>query len=113
MRKECEWFSKHTTGFLKDTLSNEELEKYLKHAETCEDCKKELSIALMIGPGMEKLERGEVFHLKNELEEVRETAFVRLKKRKQLFRTATWMEILAILAIACAVVAVLIAWSTL
>ena len=112
MRKECDWFAVHTKSFLSDSLSNEELERFLKHASDCEDCKKELSIALMIGPGMEKLEKGEVFHLKNELAAVQEESGLRLKKRKKLFQTATWMQILSILAIAGAVVCVLIAWRT-
>ena len=42
-------------GFLDDTLETQEMEGFIKHVQTCEDCYEELEIMFMLSIGLQEL----------------------------------------------------------
>ncbi|MCR4990616.1 MAG: zf-HC2 domain-containing protein [Lachnospiraceae bacterium] len=54
--------------FLEDDLETEELQDFLDHVKTCEECNEELTIAFLVKEGVARLENGSVFDLQKELD---------------------------------------------
>lgn len=51
----CREWQKMISGFLNNTLNNHELEGFIKHVQTCEDCYEELEIMFMLSIGLQEL----------------------------------------------------------
>ena len=76
----------------------------MEHIENCDECKEELSIQFLVSEGMSRLENGNVFDLKSELDDKMNVAGQRLQVRKGMQRLLYIMEILiaaALVIIAC------------
>ncbi len=54
--------------FLEDDLDTEDLREFMEHINKCEECKEELTIQFLVLEGLARLEAGNVFDLKSELE---------------------------------------------
>ncbi len=94
--------------FLDDDLDNRELADFLNHIDNCPECREELTIQFLVKEGMQRLESGNTFNLKLELELLLKDAKRRLKMRKSLVYASLFLE-LAVLAMAILTVALAIA----
>jgi hypothetical protein len=94
--------------FLNDDLDNRELADFLNHIDNCPECREELTIQFLVKEGMQRLESGNTFNLKLELELLLKDAKRRLKIRKSLVYASLFLE-LAVLAMAILTVALAIA----
>ncbi|RKM57041.1 hypothetical protein D6853_03215 [Butyrivibrio sp. X503] len=70
--------------FLDDDLDNRDLSDFLYHMDNCAECKEELTIQFLVKVGMKRLEDGNTFNLKRELEGLLSDAGRRLKVRQSL-----------------------------
>ena len=80
----CKEADKLIPLFLEDDLDNHELSEFLSHVESCADCKEELTIQFLVQVGMKRLEDGNTFNLRNELDALLVDANKRLTARKYL-----------------------------
>ena len=80
----CKEADKLIPLFLEDDLDNRELSEFLSHVESCADCKEELTIQFLVQVGMKRLEEGNTFNLRNELDALLVDANKRLTARKYL-----------------------------
>lgn len=70
--------------FLEDDLDTEDLREFMEHINKCEECKEELTIQFLVVEGLARLEAGNVFDLKSELELRMEEAVHALKMRESM-----------------------------
>ena len=96
----CRAFERDIPAFLADTLDNEELEAFLRHLDTCAECREELTIHMLIDRGIPRLETGGNFNLRSEVERAVHAARTHLRRRMMLEEMAYFAEIAAIAAAA-------------
>ena len=101
-------FELNIPGFLKDQLSNDELEKFLDHYDSCRECRDELSIRYLIETGLTRLETGESFNLQKELNVYVKTQRSRLIRRQHFVQMTMIYELVTIAAFAAAVTAAVV-----
>lgn len=70
--------------FLEDDLDTEDLREFMEHINKCEECKEELTIQFLVLEGLARLEAGNVFDLKSELELRMEEAMHALRMRESM-----------------------------
>lgn len=99
----CKDADKAIARFLDDDLDNRELADFLNHIETCPECKEELTIQFLVKVGMQRLEDGNTFNLKAELNMLLRDARKKLLGRRYLVLTSYILELL-VLALAAATV---------
>ncbi|WP_051525756.1 anti-sigma factor family protein [Butyrivibrio proteoclasticus] len=99
----CKDADKAIARFLDDDLDNRELADFLNHIETCPECKEELTIQFLVKVGMQRLEDGNTFNLKAELDMLLRDARKKLLGRRYLVLTSYILELL-VLALAAATV---------
>ncbi len=104
----CKDADRVITLFLDDDLDNKELSDFLNHIENCPECREELTIQFLVKEGMQRLESGNTFNLKLELELMLKDARRRLKMRKTLVFVSLFLE-LAVAAMAILTVLLAIA----
>ena len=80
----CKEADKLIPLFLNDDLDNRELAEFLNHVETCAGCKEELTIQFLVKVGMKRLEDGNTFNLRSELDALLLDANKRLTTRRYL-----------------------------
>lgn len=102
----CKDADKAIPLFLDDDLDNRELAQFLNHIETCPECKEELTIQFLVKTGMQRLENGDTFNLKFELDNLLKSASRRLKGRRRLFGFSLLLEVIVF---AMAIVTVILA----
>ena len=64
----CKEIEKIIPSFLNDDLDTDDLREFMDHIVNCEECMEELSIQFLVRVGLSRLEAGNVFDLKNELD---------------------------------------------
>ena len=94
--------------FLDDELDNQGLSDFLNHIDNCPDCKEELTIQFLVKVGMQRLEDGNNFNLKSELDGILVKARKKLKFRRYVSFTSFMMELIVL---ALLVVTVVLAFS--
>ena len=94
--------------FLDDELDNQGLSDFLNHIDNCPDCKEELTIQFLVKVGMQRLEDGNNFNLKSELDGILVKARKKLKFRRYVSFTSFMMELMVL---ALLVVTVVLAFS--
>ena len=95
----CKEFQRQIPKFLSDELDVTSLEVFLSHIEGCKNCREELTIQFLVDNGIKKLEHGDTFNLKHELDNMMQNSWQKLKFRKRLFKTALVLEIIVIIEI--------------
>ena len=90
--------------FLDDDLDNKDLSEFLKHIDNCEECREELTIQFLVKEGMHRLESGNTFNLKVELDYMLKDARKRLKTRKSLVHTSMFLQIAVVLMAAVTII---------
>lgn len=92
--------------FLNDDLDNDELEGFLKFVDTSPEYKEELTIQFLVKVGMQRLEDGNTFNLKYELEQLLKDAKKRLKVRKNLVFFSYTLELIVVALVVATVILV-------
>ena len=96
---DCKDFQKLIPGFLGDELDNYYLESFLGHIDSCKNCKEELTIQFLIDTGIQRLEDGSTFNLTSELKSTINDAWLRLRMRKRLLKTAFLLQVMVVVEI--------------
>jgi hypothetical protein len=105
----CKDAEKLISPFLSDDLDNRELSEFLKHVENCPECKEELTIQFLVLVGMKRLEDGNTFNLRNELDNMLKGAKKKLRNRKYLVILSYVLELLvAAMAVTTIVLSVIL-----
>ncbi len=92
----CKDAEKLIPSFLDDDLDNQELSEFLNHVNSCPECKEELTIQFLVLVGMKRLEDGNNFNLKSELDNMLRDAKKRLRVRRHLFATSLLLELFVV-----------------
>ena len=85
--------------FLEDNLDNQEMQEFLIHVNSCEDCREELTIQFLISVGLKRLEDGNTFNLAGELEQKLRDAGHKMKVRSSLQWSALVLLVLVVIAL--------------
>ena len=89
-----------------DDVDNKELAEFIDHIDNCPECKEELTIQFLVKTGMQRLEDGNTFNLKQELLILIKNAKKRLKFRRNLFLFSILLELaVAVLAVTAVILA--------
>ena len=92
----CKDIEKLIPSFLDDDLDNKELSEFISHIESCSECKEELTIQFLVKVGMKRLEDGNTFNLRDELELLMRDSKKSLKARRYLVFTSYVLELAVI-----------------
>ncbi len=92
---DCKEVERLIPEFISDKLDYKNLERFIGHIESCEDCMEELSIQFLVTEGMLRLEDGGAFDLQKELRQRIETAKKQTKVHHTFMRVGLVLEILA------------------
>ena len=85
--------------FLEDNLDNQEMQEFLIHVNSCEDCREELTIQFLISVCLKRLEDGNTFNLAGELEQKLRDAGHKMKVRSSLQWSALVLQVLVVIAL--------------
>lgn len=97
---DCKQIQRRIPAFLRNELKKRELIRFLKHMETCEECKEELTIQYLSSEGILRLEEGLTFDLDRELSEYMIQTKKAIKRRRNIVVSILVFELLAIAVIA-------------
>ncbi|MBO4457478.1 MAG: zf-HC2 domain-containing protein [Butyrivibrio sp.] len=92
----CKEAEKLIPLFLDDDLDNHDLSDFLYHVEACPDCREELTIQFLVKVGMKRLEDGNTFNLRNELDALLHDAKKRLNAREYLVLSSYFLQAVVI-----------------
>lgn len=95
----CKEIEKLFPFFQEDALTTKELQRFMAHIDTCEECKEELAIYYLINEGMLSLEDGNAFDLQKVMDSHMERAKARLRLRRTLQSAVYGLEGLVVAAI--------------
>ena len=96
---DCKELQAKFIPFVDDKLSISDLDAFLHHMDTCEECKEELSIQILVTEGVARLEEGNAFDLQNEIEKRLEEAKSRQRMHEFLLRLILIMLGVAVFAL--------------
>ncbi len=96
---DCKEFELRIPSFLEDDMTDRELQKFLEHVETCEECMEELSIQILVLEGMSRLEDGNAFDLQQEIDRRIEQAHRRIHMHKTMRYVKNTLQVIALFAI--------------
>ena len=97
---DCKQIQRRIPAFLRDELKSRELIRFLKHMETCEECKEELTIQYLSSEGISRLEEGKTFDLDRELSEYMLQTRKGIRRRRNIAIGILVFELLAVAVIA-------------
>ena len=95
----CKEAEKLIPIFLDDDLDNKDLAEFIEHIDNCPECKEELTIQFLVKTGMQRLEDGNTFNLKQELFILIKDAKKRLKFRRNLFLLSILLELAVVVLV--------------
>ena len=96
---DCKETERMIPHFLEDNLDNQEMQEFLIHVNSCEDCREELTIQFLISVGLKRLEDGNTFNLAGELEQKLRDAGHKMKVRSSLQWSALVLQVLVVIAL--------------
>ena len=88
----CKEVEKIISSFIDRTLDEDRLEELMEHMDTCEICKEEFSIQLLVSEGMERLESGSSFNLSHSVKRRMEMGRNQLRTKEKLNRILLFLE---------------------
>lgn len=93
---ECREAERLVMPYIQDELTDQELEDFLEHIETCPACQEELEIYFMVALGLKQLDEGTgSFNMKWEMAEVLEESYRRVRFTKLIKITCYAVNTLA------------------
>lgn len=104
----CKEFERAIPDFIEKKLDFLTLGTFLEHMEQCKACSEELSIQFLVMEGMQSLEDGDVFDLKNDLR----IQLLEARRKIKFHKVCLWVGVVleALAAAAAVVVVVRILW---
>ena len=97
----CMEAEKMVVPYMKDELSPTELEDFLDHIKTCENCREELEIYYTVSVGLRQLDSGNgVYDITGSLEESMENAWLAVRTarlRKVICYAANTLNVASVL----------------
>ena len=97
---DCKEFERLIPDFIAEKLDYQSLIKFNEHMKSCEECKEELVIQLLVHEGIQRLEEGSAFDLKSELEKRLADAERKIKFHHSFLCVGAALEIVAVIALA-------------
>ncbi|MCR5254297.1 MAG: zf-HC2 domain-containing protein [Acetatifactor sp.] len=98
---DCKEFEKLIPDFIDRKLDYKTLNRFYRHREECDSCREELDIQFLVSKGMQKLEEGDSFDLKKDLENYLSDVENDLKiHRKRVIKNIVFETISVIIVIA-------------
>ena len=97
-------FTEQIPDFFQDQLEDSELEEFLRHYDSCNDCRDELSIQYLIHEGLARVESGTAFNFDREMTEYVDTQRTRLLHRERFTRGTFLLEFITLALFAAAVI---------
>lgn len=94
----CKEFKNNIQDFLYDSLDDNTLSGFLRHLDSCQDCRDELSIQYLVYEGLERLEAGATFDVEKDLSQIVDRERKRLRFRTGLMQMAAAAEIFTVTA---------------
>lgn len=88
----CKEVEKIIPSFIDRTLDEDRLEELMEHMDTCQICKEEFSIQLLVAEGMERLESGSSFNLSHSVKRRMEMGRNQLRTKEKLNRILLFLE---------------------
>ena len=88
----CKEVEKIIPSFIDRTLDEDRLEELMEHMDTCQICKEEFSIQLLVSEGMERLESGSSFNLSHSVKRRMEIGRNQLRTKEKLNRILLFLE---------------------
>ena len=88
----CKEVEKIIPSFIDRTLDEDRLEELMEHMDTCQICKEEFSIQLLVSEGMERLECGSSFNLSHSVKRRMEMGRNQLRTKEKLNRILLFLE---------------------
>ena len=93
---DCKQVQELVLPYIRRELDEKELEKFIEHIQTCEECREELEIYFTIHFALQKLddEKNGTYDIKKMLEEDIAVSARQVRRRK-LMRTVNWVSMIA------------------
>ena len=82
----CQEAEKLVTPYIQGDLDGSQLEEFLEHIETCENCQEELEIYFTVDYGIRQLDSdADNYNIKGEMEERLAESRIQVQRRRLLF----------------------------
>ena len=88
----CKEVEKMIPAFIDRTLDEDSLEELMEHIDSCEICREEFSIQLLVSEGMDRLESGSSFNLHNSVKRRMEMGRNQIRTKAKLSRILFFLE---------------------
>lgn len=88
-------------GFINKEMSDDEMEAFVEHVDSCQDCYEELQISYSLFLGLQMLDQEDAdsFHIQHALDDLMENARSRIRKRRLVKRIIFWSTLLIIVVV--------------
>ena len=93
---DCKEFERLIPDFVSDKLDYQNLKRFIRHMDHCENCREELTIQFLVTEGMQRLEDGRAFDLQKELQQRLEEAKKQVRLHDAFMRIGLMLEIAAV-----------------
>ena len=97
-------FIRRIPDFFSDSLDESELDGFLRHYDSCSECRDEVAIQYLIHEGLSRVESGTAFNFEREMNEYVDTERTRLLGRERFTRFVFVLEAFTVAVFAAAVV---------
>ena len=105
---DCKEFEKKIPDFIEKKMDFLTLREFSAHIDECQNCKEELEIQFLVNEGMQRLEEGNAFDLKRELDQRIAEAKRKMHFHNSFLKVGMILELLAAAGIAAAVLCLLL-----
>lgn len=104
----CKEFEKNIPIFIGSNMEYEDLKSFVEHVNTCEECREELDIQLLVSEGIARLEDGGTLDLRHEMDKRMEYALHDIHRHKTLRVLVGTLQTMAAIAFLLIIVLLLI-----
>ena len=104
----CNEFEKNIPIFINSEMEYETLKSFVEHVNSCEECREELDIQLLVSEGIARLNDGGTLDLRHEMDKRMEHALHDIKRHRTLRVLVGTLQTMAALAFLLIIILVLI-----
>ncbi len=101
---DCKEYEKMIPDYIAHRMSFRRLKAFQEHTESCQNCREELEIQFLVSAGMARLEEGDSFDLKGEMNDGLEMARKEIRGHERWMNIGFVMQILIAILLVAAVV---------
>lgn len=101
---DCKEFEKNIPVFINSTMNYDQLVEFVEHVNSCEECREELDIQLLVSEGIARLEDGGALDLRYEMDKRMGIAMSYIHRHKTLRILAGTLQFMAAMAVLLIVV---------